>query len=176
MKRLLLLRHAKSARPAGIADRERPLAPRGIGDARMMGAYLRREMLLPDLALVSPAVRTRQTFDLAGEGLGAAVEARFDPTIYDALRSEELAELVHDAPAAAGVLLLIGHNPVIEELALSLAGHGDRYALARIHAKFPTCGLAVLDIAADEWRAFMPKAARLDHFVTPKTLDLGPDG
>src|SRR6185312_17048410 len=108
VKRLLLLRHAKSARPAGVADRQRPLAPRGIGDARAMGEYLRRELLLPDLTLVSPALRARQTWELVDKGLGEAAAMRVEPAIYDAGGADDLAELVHEAGATAKTLLLVG--------------------------------------------------------------------
>ena len=72
--------------------------------------------------------------------------------------------------------MLIGHNPGIADLALRLAGHGDRYALARMRAKYPTCALAVLDLPGENWRTLAAGAARLDRFVTPKGLGaLGED-
>jgi phosphohistidine phosphatase len=170
MKRLLLLRHAKSARPPGIADHERPLAPRGTADARKLGAYLRQELLIPDLALVSTAMRTRQTWDLVARALGEAPSVRFEKAIYDADCGARLDALVCRVPAGVKMLLMIGHNPGFEEFALWLAGHGDRYALARMREKFPTCALAVLDVHAQDWTAFKAGAARLDRFVTPKSL------
>jgi phosphohistidine phosphatase len=175
VKRLILLRHAKSARPAGVPDRERPLATRGIGDARAMGEYMRAEMLLPDLALVSPALRARQSWGLVRDALGEDLPERLEPAIYDAGDAGELLDLARGAPPAAVTLLMVGHNPPMEDLALALAGHGDRYALARMRAKYPTCGLAVLDVAATDWAAFASGAARLDRFVTPKSLGLGMD-
>ena len=171
MKRLLLLRHAKSARPPGVADHQRPLAPRGVGDARNMGAYLRREMLIPDLVLVSTAARTRQTWDLVAPALGEAPSVRFEKAIYDADSTSRLEALVRRAPVAAKVLLMIGHNPGFEEFAHWLVGRGDRLALARMDEKYPTCALAVLDVQSEDWTAFRKGAARLDRFVTPKSLD-----
>lgn len=169
MKRLILIRHAKSARPAGITDHERPLAPRGREDARRMGAYLAREMLLPALALVSTSVRTRQTFDLLVQGLGVVPSLRFDRRVYDA-PADRLATVIAETPGECRELLLIGHNPGLADLAHRLAGHGDRYALARMRTKFPTCALAVLDLAEDDWRELADGSARLDRFVTPKSL------
>jgi phosphohistidine phosphatase len=169
VKRLILIRHAKSARPAGIADHERPLAPRGREDARRMGAYLAREMLLPALALVSTSVRTRQTFDLLVQELGVVPSLRFDRRVYDA-PADRLATVIAETPGEYRELLLIGHNPGLADLAHRLAGHGDRYALARMRTKFPTCALAVLDLAEDDWRGLADGSARLDRFVTPKSL------
>jgi phosphohistidine phosphatase len=169
MKRLILLRHAKSARPAGVADHERPLARRGLDDSRTMGFYLKQEMLLPDLVLVSTSNRTRQTWDIVIQGLGEVPSARFEPRLYDA-SAARLSTVIAETQDAVGALLLIGHNPGIADLALRLAGHGDRYALARMRAKFPTCALAVLDLPGKDWHTLTAGAARLDRFVTPKGL------
>jgi phosphohistidine phosphatase len=169
VKRLILIRHAKSARPAGIADHERPLAPRGLDDARRMGGYLKRKMLLPDLVLVSTSVRTRQTWDLLVQGLGTVPNLRFEPRLYEAA-SARLASVVAETQGDVGALLLIGHNPGLADLAHRLAGHGDRYALARMRTKFPTCALAVLDLPPDDWRELVAGSARLDRFVTPKSM------
>jgi len=169
MRRLILLRHAKSARPAGVADHERPLARRGLDDARAIGFYLRQEMLLPDLVLVSTSSRTRQTWDIIIQGLGEVPSARFEPRLYDA-SAARLTSVLAETPDNVRALLLIGHNPGIAELALRLAGHGDRYALARMRAKFPTCAVAVLDLPGENWHMLAPGSARLDRFVTPKGL------
>jgi phosphohistidine phosphatase len=169
LKRLLLLRHAKSARPAGIADHERPLAPRGREDARRMGAYLQAEMLLPALALVSTSVRTRQTWDLLVQGLGSVPSLRSERRLYDA-PAGRLASVIAETPDELREILLIGHNPGLADLAHRLAGHGDRYALARMRTKFPTAALAVLDLAGESWRELADGSARLDRFVTPKGL------
>lgn len=169
MKRLILLRHAKSARPAGIADHDRPLARRGFEDSRAMGFYLKQETLLPDLVLVSTANRTRQTWDIVIQGLGEVPRALFEPRLYDA-SAARLATVIAETPDEVGTLLLIGHNPGIADLALRLAGHGDRYALGRMRAKYPTCALAVLDLQSEDWRALSAGSARLDRFVTPKGL------
>ena len=169
VKRLLLLRHAKSARPVGVADHERPLAPRGREDALRMGAYLQAEMLLPALALVSTSVRTRQTWDLLVQGLGSVPGLRFDRRLYDA-PAGRLASVIAETPDEVSELLLIGHNPGLADLAHLLAGHGDRYALARLRTKFPTSALAVLDLSGESWRELADGSARLDRFVTPKGM------
>ena len=169
MKRLLLLRHAKSARPAGVADHERPLAARGRDDARSMGRYLAEETFLPDLALVSTSTRTRETIGILAQELRETPVTRFEHRLYDASATRMLAVIAETAPEI-DTLLVIGHNPGMAELAQFLAGHGDRYAFARMRVKFPTCGLAVLDLPGNDWQAPASGSARLDRFVTPKSL------
>ncbi|MFN3688990.1 SixA phosphatase family protein [Salinarimonas sp.] len=168
MRRLILLRHAKSDWPHGLDDHERPLAARGRRDAPRMGAYLAAEMLLPDLALVSSAARTRETWALVAPALGP-VEVREEPRIYEA-SSERLLGIVRETPDVVRTLMLVGHNPGMEDLAMGLVGHGDRYAFARLREKYPTCGLAVIDLAAERWSEAVPREGRLDRFVTPKSL------
>ncbi len=173
MRRLMLLRHAKSDWPDGMADLDRPLAPRGREAAPRMGAYLAEEGLLPDLALVSPARRTQETFDLVAPHLGGP-DSRTEPRIYEA-PAERLLEVVRETPGAVRTLLLVGHNPGSEDLARRLVGHGDRYAFARLNQKYPTAGLAVIDFAVEEWSEVAPRGGRLDRFVTPKTIGAGED-
>ena len=173
MRRLILLRHAKSSRPAGVEDFERPLAPEGSETAPRMGAYLRDEGLFPDLALVSSSRRTRETWDCVRPALGD-VEVRFDPRIYEAPPERLLAVLRETGPETRSVIM-IGHNPGFEELARHLVGHGDRYAMARMNEKFPTSAVAVIDFAVEDWRDVDFRRGRLDRFVTPKSLGAGED-
>jgi phosphohistidine phosphatase len=171
MRRLMLLRHAKSARPPGVADIERPLAPRGRDAAGRMGAYLRGEALFPDIALVSSSRRTRETWDLVAPALDG-VEARFEPRIYEAPEARLLA-VVREVEPDVRTLLMIGHNPGFEDLATRLVGQGDRSASERLSEKFPTAALAVIDFDADSWAGVAAGAGRLERFVTPKTLGSG---
>jgi phosphohistidine phosphatase len=166
MRRLILLRHAKSTHPGGLPDIDRPLAPRGRDAAALMGRYLADEQLFPDLALVSPARRTRETWDLVAPALGD-VPVRFEPRIYEA-PGERLLAVIREIDASVRGLLVLGHNPGLEDLAQRVVGHGDRYAFARLAQKFPTAALAVLDFPVEDWRA--AASARLDRFVTPKAL------
>lgn len=173
MRRLILLRHAKSAWPDGTPDLDRPLNPRGREAAPRMGEYLKEEGLLPDLVLVSPARRTRETLDLVAPHLGP-VETREEPRIYEATDDRILA-VIRETPAAVRTLLLIGHNPGFHEVARALVGHGDRYAFARMREKYPTAGLAVIDFPLEDWAGIGVREGRLDRFVTPKTLGAGED-
>ena len=174
MRRLLLLRHAKAARPQGILDFDRPLASRGREAAARMGAYLRDEGLLPDLALVSPSRRTRETWDLVRPALGE-VETRFDQSIYEAPAARLLAAVQEANPEARSVVM-IGHNPGFEDLAKQLAGSGDPDALGRMSGNFPTSAVAVIDFPSDSWAEVESGLGRLDRFVSPKDLGVAEDG
>ncbi len=174
MRRLLILRHAKSDWPSGLTDLQRPLAPRGRLTAPLMGQYLKAELLIPDLAVVSSAVRTVETWGLVAPELGEAVPHRIEKRIYEA-PYETLLEVIRAVPAAVRTLLLVGHNPGSEELADAMIGFGDRFAAQRMQQKYPTCGLAVLDFDVEDWSVLAERSGRLDRFVTPASLGNGPD-
>ena len=169
MRRLIIFRHAKAAALAGGGDRERPLTARGRGDAALVGAYLREHGLIPGLALVSDARRTRETFEVAAPEIGVPVPLSLEPRIYEA-GAAMLLRLVKATPADVDALLLIGHNPGLAELAHGLVGYGDRYALARMQAKFPTAALAVIDFSVEDWSRAALESGRLDRFITPALL------
>jgi phosphohistidine phosphatase len=166
--RLLLLRHGKSAWPDGLDDLERPLAQRGREAAQRMGVYLAEEGLAPDLALVSPARRTEETWRLAAPAL-AGVPARSEPRIYEA-PPERLLTVVRNVEPSVGTLLLVGHNPGLEELLRLLLPAEERYAHARLKAKFPTASLAAVNLAAPSWGAVARGSGSLERFVTPRSL------
>ncbi|MER5760533.1 histidine phosphatase family protein [Streptomyces sp. NPDC002082] len=173
--RLVLLRHAKSAWP-DVADHERPLGPRGLRDAPAAGRWLREAGCLPALVICSTARRTRETWALAAAELGAEVPVRFDERVY-AAEPEELLAVVSEVPDEVGTLLLVGHNPGLEELALGLARDaggaaeaGDAAeagAIARLAEKFPTSAIAVL-ACPGSWRELAPGSARLTDFAVPR--------
>ncbi len=174
MRRLLILRHAKSDWPSGLTDFDRPLAARGRVAAPLMGRYMKSEHLLPDFAIVSSARRTVETWALIEQELGEKVPHRFERRIYEA-PYEQLLEVVRAVPAEVRTLLLVGHNPGSEELASAMTGFGDRFAAQRMQRKFPTAGLAVIDFEAEGWADLAERSGRLDRFVTPATLGDGPD-
>ncbi|QPC93842.1 histidine phosphatase family protein [Mesorhizobium sp. INR15] len=166
MKQLLLLRHAKSSwdDPA-LADFDRPLAPRGIKAAKLMGRELAARDWLPDLALVSPALRTRETWRLVSAEVPAPVE--FADELYDA-SSDTLLKALQRTPGFVGVLLLLGHNPGMEGLTKQLAGQGsDAKAMRKVEEKFPTAALARFVLDGD-WAGL--SSARLTHCLWPKDL------
>ncbi|HEX2727256.1 MAG TPA: histidine phosphatase family protein [Beijerinckiaceae bacterium] len=169
----MLLRHAKSAWPDGTGDLERPLAGRGREAAPRMGAYLAGEQLIPDLVLVSPARRTQETWALVRPHLGDAA-VRTEPRIYEA-PAERLLAVARETDAGTATLLIVGHNPGLADLLRLLVGGGDRLALTKAMTKYPTAGLAVIDLPNGAWRELSPRSGRLDRFVTPKSLGLGED-
>ena len=168
MKRLLLLRHAKSARPAGVLDHERPLERRGFEDSRVMGAYLRQEMLLPDLVLVSTSNRTRQTWDVVIQGLGGVPSASFEPRLYDA-PAARLAKVIGETAQTVRSLMLIGHNPGLHELAVALADENSPTFRALASGKFPTAACVSFRVPAD-WSALGSSRHELIGYVAPDSL------
>ncbi|MBJ6127790.1 SixA phosphatase family protein [Microvirga splendida] len=168
MLRLLLLRHAKAAWPPGTLDLDRPLAKRGQDAALVMGSYLKKERLEPDLAIVSSARRTQETWERVQPILGE-IEMRPDGRIYEAPVGR-LLEVMREVEPGTGTLLLIGHNPGFEELAKHLIGEGDMDSILRLGQKYPTAGLAVIDFELESWGDVAQKSGRLERFVTPKTL------
>jgi phosphohistidine phosphatase len=175
---LVLFRHAKSAWP-DVPDHERPLADRGIRAAPVMGRWLRDAGLVPGLVLCSTARRARETWQYAQAGLAATPPVSFEDRIYGEDATGLLA-LIREVPPATGTLLLIGHNPSIEDLALMLVPQGPAGGAAgpeaasagdleRMRAKFPTAAIAVLQ-PAGTWHALAKGRARLSAFVTPRDL------
>ena len=174
MRRLMLLRHTKSDWPQGAADRGRPLSERGREVAPLMGAYLARHALLPDRILVSPSRRTLETWELASRPLSRPREPVVDERIYEA-SADLLLDLLRDQPETCHLLLVVGHNPGLQDLALRLVATGDADARRRLAEKYPTGGLTVIDFAVDDWSAVHPRSGRLDQFVVPKMLDAPAD-
>lgn len=165
----MLLRHAKAARPGSMADRDRPLAERGREAAPQMGAYMRRENLLPDLTLVSTALRTEETWSLLGAALGPGVAKRDVSELYGA-SPNNLFKIIRTVPAEVRALMLVGHNPGIPALAVQLLGRGDAEARQRLLEKFPTCGLVVIDFEGDSWEEIVAGTGHLERFVSPDTI------
>lgn len=147
MPTLYLLRHAKSDYPPGVADRDRPLAPRGERDARAAAAWFAATVPTLDTVIVSPAVRAQQTWSAVAPSVSTG-SVHTDERVYDDWGSG-LSSLIATLPATLDSALLVGHNPGIEEVALSLAASGDARSLERLRAKYPTCAIAVLRL--DAW-------------------------
>ena len=169
-KVLYLLRHAKSSwLEAGLADRDRPLAPRGRKAARRIAGHLAAAEVPPALVLCSSAVRTRQTLDAILPALEGEPEVRVEDALYGAPAGSLLARL-RTVPADVPSVLLIGHNPGIGDLATALAGEGDGAALRRLHEGYPTGALATLAIAEGAWAELADGGAELTDYVVPREL------
>ena len=174
MRRLMLLRHAKTETDAPSGqDHDRRLDDRGRHDAAEMGHWISRNPPFPGLVLVSSAVRARQTWDLAWEEMKDRVPAPEVETL-DELYGAEPAQLLQIVRMASHSdpkrLMLVGHNPGMHELALMLAGHGDKAARKALEDNLPTSGLAILDFDIDDWTDVAFRRGKLTLFVSPKLL------
>ena len=171
MKRLYLLRHAKSnwADPDKL-DADRPLSPRGRRAAPAMGRFMRKQQLVPALVLASTARRAEETWDLLAEALRADVPVEASDKLYLASPAR-LLKAIRAVDDKIPSLAIVGHNPGLQALALELAGGGDATARARIMTKYPTGGLAVLDFMVDRWADVAASGGRLERFVVPRDLD-----
>ncbi len=163
---LVLLRHAKSAYPDGVADHERPLAPRGEREAGLAGDWLRTHLPAIDAVLCSTATRTRET--LVRTGIDAPV--RYVERLYDATAGTVIDE-INGVSGDASVLLVIGHEPTMTEVALGLANpdtaNADADAAERISTKFPTSAIAVLRLNGS-WTDLELGSAQLADFHVPR--------
>ena len=166
MRTLLLLRHAKSDwGDPGLPDHDRPLAPRGVRAGPRILAHLEAEAR-PDLVLCSSARRTRETLALVRPGLGDTPDVRIEDDLYGAPAAAILTRLHRVDPPVRSVLV-IGHNPGLEDLTVALAGDADEAALEQLQRKFPTGALAVLDVSTG-WAELGPSAARLSRVEVPR--------
>jgi phosphohistidine phosphatase len=168
--RLMLLRHAKAdKREGGTPDQDRPLNARGQRDASAIGAYLSRHGLVPDLSLSSPAKRTRQTWEALAQQLSGTPPARFDERLYDA-SADAIRIVIRETEARIGTLMVIGHNPGLHDFACRVIASGDVEARETLREALPTAGLVVISVAGPAWRDLHFHGARLEHFVTPRSL------
>jgi phosphohistidine phosphatase len=171
MRRLMLLRHAKTeqAEPGERdRDRDRKLMKRGRADAPAIGAYMAHHGMIPDLALVSPAIRAQETWTLVAAAFAKAPRITTDDRIYNAT-FEKLITVIGGVRKARSIVV-VGHNPSLHDLALQLIASGDAKARERINEKLPTSGLVVIDLPIDEWSLLRAHAGRLERFVSPRLI------
>jgi phosphohistidine phosphatase len=173
MRRLMLLRHAKTETDAPSGkDHDRRLDDRGRSDAADVGAWMTRHRHIPDLVLVSTAVRARQTWNIVRDAMNAVPQPLVAdlPELYGAGPSQ-LLQLIHaiddEDPRR---LLVIGHNPGLHELALALIGSGDAAGRKALAENLPTSGMTVIDFPVEDWNDVSFRGGRLELFVSPKLL------
>lgn len=164
-RRLVIVRHAKSAWPE-VDDHSRPLAPRGRRDAPAAGRWLREARVVPDRVVCSTALRTRQTWDLVGPELDAEPAVVYDERLYDAGVDEVLA-VVRGTPDDVRTLLVVGHNPAVQDVTLTLAGDAVGDARDQVRVAFPTSAIAVLSCPG-RWSALTPGSALLTAIAVPR--------
>ena len=174
MRRLLLLRHAKTERAdPGQRDRDRKLTKRGRDDAAVIGAYMARHGLTPDLALVSPAKRAQETWALLAPAFAKAPRLFNEEHIYNAT-TEALFKIISETRSAHS-LVVVGHNPGLHDVAVALIASDDVDARERVAEKLPTSGLVVIDLAFDDWSRLHRHSGRLERFVTPRLIAAATD-
>lgn len=174
MRRLMLLRHAKTENDAPSGrDEDRRLDDRGRKDAAEIGGFIASHPPFPDAVLVSPAVRAHQTWELAFAAMKDRVPSprvELVPDIYGA-EPGQLLQCIRDASASDPQhLLVVGHNPGMHELALALTEGGDAAGRRALADNLPTSGLAIFDFATDDWNDVAFRRGKLVLFVTPKLL------
>jgi phosphohistidine phosphatase len=174
MRRLMLLRHAKTEHDAPSGrDRDRRLDHRGRNDAAEIGGWIGRHPPFPDLVLVSPAIRAHQTWEVAWEAMkdqAPQPQVELLPELYGAAPSQLLQTIRTESTTDPQRLMVIGHNPGMHELALALGGSGDSAGRKALADNLPTSGLAIFDFAVDDWADVAFRRGRLVQFVSPKLL------
>lgn len=175
MKRLLLLRHAKSDwnRPE-LADFERTLNDRGRRSAPLMGRHIASEGNVPDKVLCSSSRRTRETLGLLVPFLDREMDIRILRGLYDASEGDYL-EIIRKYGGSADTLMVLGHNPAMQDTALRLAGSGNSELAGEISGKFPTAGLAVMDFEVPDWSKLKEKSGKIVAFFRPKDIEQAAD-
>jgi phosphohistidine phosphatase len=167
--RLMLMRHAKSDwSTTGMPDRDRTLNARGRDAAVMMGNYLATERLVPALILCSSATRTRQTCDRVVAAFSRPPPVTYEDRLYEAAPQSIVALIA--AVRSVRDLMVIGHNPALQRAALSLIATNGAKNRAKLHEKFPTAALAVIDFDAANWSDIKTTDGRLERFVIPRDL------
>ena len=174
MRRLMLLRHAKTEHDAPSGrDQDRPLDDRGRRDSAEIGGWLARHPPFADLVLVSTAVRAVQTWEIAWAAMRDLVpepHVEYVPRLYGADLAELLQALHGVSAQDPHRLMLVGHNPGMHEFALALTGGGDAAGQHALADNLPTSGLAIFDFAVDDWADVGFRRGRLVLFVSPKLL------
>jgi phosphohistidine phosphatase len=179
MRRLILLRHAKTERDSRSGqDRDRLLDARGREDAPVIGDYLAEHALVPDLALVSPAARTRETWQLIASSLKPPPAMDIVGALYGADASE-LLQIIRMASGRSGdrdlrTMMVVAHNPGLHELALGLIGKAKAADRAAMQENLPTSGLAVFTFAIETWDDVSVRQGTLERYVTPRLLRENP--
>lgn len=167
-RRLLLLRHAKAATAADVADHERPLAHRGHDEAPAAGRWMIEHDVVPDFILCSSALRTRQTTTWVCQELGEkAPTPKLRDDLYDAGATAMLS-IVNHVPETVRTLLVVAHYPGVQNLALRLAsGDSDEDAVTDLGTDYPTLGLSVLEFDLP-WAELDRRDAAVTAFAVPR--------
>jgi phosphohistidine phosphatase len=174
MRRLFLIRHAKTEPHVGRDDYERRLTDRGRVDARRVAAALATRRMIPDLLVHSGAARAKETAEIFAAEWSRRVELMEDAGLYDATETMLLAR-ARALPDARRRVGLVGHNPGLGDLAAALTGSGAEPEMRRLAAKYPTGAVAALDFSVRRWEDVERNSAMLALYLTPSELEAGGD-
>jgi phosphohistidine phosphatase len=163
MKRVVLVRHAKAVQWGYNDDFTRELTGRGERNAETVSNYLKKNEIIPDLILTSPAARTRQTANIFAASFGYPAERiKKEPNLYHGYTTDEFLDLLRAIPDIKNVVYIFGHNPSIEFYARNLCKLFDN--------DVPTCASVIIDCPIDSWRNLGARSAQLYQQVNPKDL------
>lgn len=167
--KLWLLRHAKSSwSDPGLPDEDRPLAPRGEKAADRIRDYIAVEGLGPQLVLCSSALRARQTLARVLPALGKELQVHIEPALYT-FEADVLLDRLGRISSDVISVLLVGHNPAMQDLVARIAGRGD--ALPTVLRKYPTAGLAEITFGNGTWDSLAKRPGELVRFIAPRDLE-----
>ncbi|MEX1034860.1 MAG: histidine phosphatase family protein [Sneathiella sp.] len=170
MRKLTLLRHAKSSwTDHARADIDRPLTSRGRRGALKIGSFMADNGIFPDLILCSPSRRTRETLSQINPFLPDGTEVQIEKSIYSAGHGDGLICYLKSSAIEEAHVMIIGHNPTMQQMALNLATPSAENGYSRIEAKYPTAALTQIKFEIDDWSQLKGRGELL-HFVTPKML------
>ena len=170
MKTLYLVRHAKSGwDDPTLDDHDRPLDMRGERAALVVGRYALQRRFVPDMVLCSSARRTRDTLELFLQQWSTVPAIEIDRALY-LVGEHGLRKRLGDVAPETNSVMMIGHNPDLQDLAILLGGRGDEGLRQKMREKFPTAAFAVLKLPIERWSDLPVAGATLVAFVTPKDL------
>jgi len=171
MLKLSLLRHAKSGwDDPDLSDHERPLNSRGTKAATRMGRYIAEHDLCPELILCSDAIRTRATLTLILASLSPSIPHTIITEALYLAAPDTIFKAIKKHAGDTAHVMVIGHNPGVHALALSLPASGEQSDIESLSLKFPTAALAHIHFNCDSWQDIAPATGHLDTFVVPRAL------
>jgi phosphohistidine phosphatase len=170
VKKLYLLRHAKSDYNNNVDDHDRPLNKRGEKSCRIIGEYIKKHDIAPQIILCSDAIRTMLTAKNIVRECGIDTNITFTKQLYLATAGEIL-KVIARIDNTVDSAMVVCHNPGVENLAKFLLEDGNNDSIHRLKTKYSTCGLACFTLQTDNWAEINPQSGYLDYFATPKTLE-----
>jgi phosphohistidine phosphatase len=168
MLRIMLLRHAQAERPPGLPDHQRPLTHRGQLEGKFIARYMLAEGLRPDLAIVSTAVRTQETWRHVSTAFDDTVDHVDESELYE-VSMQGILQVIRNIKQGPHSVLLVGHNPGLSDVADYLCAPSASHAMAQMHRGYPPGALAVLDFDVDQWTHIAHGGGKLERFVRAET-------